>query len=168
MNYLKSNLSYSQILPYDVMKLIYEYADPIDGIRKKFDNKEYDLDEIMYNRMKKEILKRLNNGLGEYKICVCDDNLGNYYIPSNYREIIIDKNNIDDILQKDLIINGQCGYKDFYLYQRLRKTKICGLEPHYGIISYRTQMIKDLKVVKPDVRYETRSIKQLYKLWAKL
>jgi hypothetical protein len=155
MNYLKSNLSNSQILPYDVMKLIYEYADPIDGIRKQIDNKEYDLDEIMYNRMKKEILNRFDV----------------YYLNrwSNQHQVtIVDKTNIDNISIRDLIINAELGYKDCYLTEHKSKNKICGMDTRYGESFCRIQMIKDLKEVKPNVRYKIRSIKQLYKLWVKL
>lgn len=57
MNYLAKNTNNSLLLPYDVMKLIYEYADPFIYIKKQIENKEYDLDDIMYERMKKCIPK---------------------------------------------------------------------------------------------------------------
>ena len=158
MNYLKQNLHNSITLNYDIMKLIYEYADPLCSIRKQIDNKEFDLDEIMYNRMKNEIMNNLNNGLGEYY-------LSNWSIR---QVIVINKMNINDFCFRDLIIYGQCGYKDLYLYQRLRQTKICGLDPTYGSSFFRYEMIKDLKEAKPNVNYTTRSIKNLYKLWIKL
>ena len=63
MEFLKNNLNNSSILNYDIMKMIYEYADPMVEIRKQINNREYDLDEIMYNRMKSKILNKLNNGL---------------------------------------------------------------------------------------------------------
>jgi len=158
MNYLKENLHNSITLNYDIMKLIYEYADHLCGIRKQIENKTFDLDEIMYNRMKKEIINTLNNGLDEYYL--------NYW--TNDQMTAINETNIDEDSLRDLIIYGQCGYKDLYLYQRLRKTKICGLEPTYGSSYFRYEMIRDLKEVKPNVNYITRSIKQLYKLWIKL
>lgn len=57
MNYLAKNLNNSRTLPYDIMKLIYEYADPFIAIRRQIENKEYDLDEIMYQKMIKLINK---------------------------------------------------------------------------------------------------------------
>ena len=38
MNFLANNLKYSKALPYDVMKLIYEYADPLIAIKKQIEN----------------------------------------------------------------------------------------------------------------------------------
>jgi hypothetical protein len=81
---------------------------------------------------------------------------------------LINKTNINEYYLRDLILNGRCGYKDLYLYQILRQTKICGLEPTYGSSFFRYEMIKALKEAKPNVNYKTRSIKQLYKLWIKL
>ena len=46
MNLLKSNLKYSSILPYDVMGLIYEYADPLKNIRIQIETKDYNLNNI--------------------------------------------------------------------------------------------------------------------------
>ena len=161
MDFLKENLHNSITLNYDIMNLIYQYADSLCSIRKQIENKQFDLEEIMYNRMKKEImntLNTLNNGLGEY-------NLDDWTIG---QVSLVNKTNIDDCSLRHLIINGRCGYKNLYLYQRLRKTKICGLNPTYGLSYFRYKMIKDLKEVKPNVRYENRSIKQLYKLWVKL
>ena len=51
MNYLAKHLNNSCALSYDGMKLIYEYADPLIGVRKHILNKDYNLDEIMYQRM---------------------------------------------------------------------------------------------------------------------
>jgi hypothetical protein len=143
------------------MKLIYEYADPINVIRKHIDNHfvRNNLDEIMCNRMKKIILNKLNKGLEEYYL---------YSKESNEREIFVNKTNINDINMRDLIINAYLGYKDCYLYQISRKTKICGLQPYASLDYNRSQMIKDLNQVKPNIIYKKRSTKQLYKLWIKL
>ncbi len=46
MNYLKNNLKKSFILPYDVMGLIYEYADPLKNIIKQIETKDYNLNKI--------------------------------------------------------------------------------------------------------------------------
>lgn len=43
MNYLSKNTENSLLLPNDVMKLIYEYADPFLYIRKRIENKSYKL-----------------------------------------------------------------------------------------------------------------------------
>lgn len=97
MNYLKNNLDNSLILPYDIMKDIYEYADPLYGVRQQIENKEYDLEEIYF----------------------------------------------------------------------LKRPTICGLNLKYPS-DHRSIMINALKYVKPEVNYENRSTKRLYKLWCKL
>jgi hypothetical protein len=43
MNYLLKNLNNSLTLPVDVMKIIYEYADPFIYIKKQIENKSYKL-----------------------------------------------------------------------------------------------------------------------------
>lgn len=43
MNYLRENLTNSLILPFDVVKIIYEYADPFIYIKNQIKNKEYKL-----------------------------------------------------------------------------------------------------------------------------
>jgi len=53
MNFLKQNLNNSLTLPFEIMKLIYEYADPIRHIRKQIENNEYKLNDdicFFYNR----------------------------------------------------------------------------------------------------------------------
>jgi len=84
MNYLAKNLNNSSVLPYDIMKIIYEYADPLIAIRRQIENKEYDLDEIMYQRMKKIILK---NSL-EYDIDM-DEILDKKYIKTLYKDFYL-------------------------------------------------------------------------------
>ena len=59
MNYLKRNLGNINALPADVMRLVYEFADPLHAVIKQIENADYDLDEIMYQRMKKYIKLKL-------------------------------------------------------------------------------------------------------------
>ena len=40
MDTLKNNRNNSSVLPYDLMKLIYEYADHLKNMRKQIENKE--------------------------------------------------------------------------------------------------------------------------------
>ena len=47
MDFLKSNLKNSCLLPYDVMGLIYEYVDPLKNIRKQIETKDYNLNNII-------------------------------------------------------------------------------------------------------------------------
>ena len=51
MNYLKSILKNSSILPYDIMGLIYEYTDPFKNIRKQIETKDYNLNNIINIRI---------------------------------------------------------------------------------------------------------------------
>ena len=43
MNYLANNINNSLTLPFDVVKIIYEYADPFIYIKKQIENKSYKL-----------------------------------------------------------------------------------------------------------------------------
>ena len=114
MNYLKNNLNNSSNLPYDVMKLIYEYADPLFAIRKQIETHDYDLDEIMYQRMKKYLVEHL---------------ILDYYILQDDSENVIslNENNIDDRNLKNAILNYHGGYKDLLLWRYKRQQSICGL-----------------------------------------
>lgn len=47
MDYLKSNLNNSIVLPYDAMRLIYEYADTLKPIRKQIENEDYKFRNII-------------------------------------------------------------------------------------------------------------------------
>ena len=82
MNYLKKNLGNSRLLPADVLRLVYEYADPLIAIRKQIENADYDLDEIMYQRMKKHLKIHL----------VLDDYIIHQYY---FDDVNINRNNID-------------------------------------------------------------------------
>ena len=54
MNYLHKVLykerDRSRKLPFDVMNIIYEYSDPLHFVKQQIINKDYDLDEIMYQK----------------------------------------------------------------------------------------------------------------------
>lgn len=125
MNYLKKNLGNSIELPADVMRLVYEYADPLIAIRKQIENADYSLDEIMYQRMKKYL-----------KIHLILD----YYILENYSAedvIEINENNINDRNLKDGILNNDNGYKNLFLCRHKRHQSICGLiHPSQNIMDF--------------------------------
>jgi hypothetical protein len=55
MDYLAKNLNNSLLLPSDVMKLIYEYADPIFAINKQIENKSYELTKS-YTYQKEDVI----------------------------------------------------------------------------------------------------------------
>lgn len=107
MNYLAKNIENSLLLPSDVMKLIYEYANPFIYIKKTIENKEYDLDEIMYKRMKSYILKYYRNNPNSI-----------YYMIGNYDDIIfLNKHNINDKEYKYAILNYIGGYKSMFFFK---------------------------------------------------
>ena len=110
MNYLGRNLTNSKDLPYDVMKLIYEYADPLIAIRKQIKNKDYDLDDIMYRRMKKYMLNHYIN----------DSMFREYMMNHNDEIILFNQSNIHDINFKYAIVNYNCGYKNMFLWRHTR------------------------------------------------
>ena len=155
MDTLKNNLNNSSVLPYDVMNLIYEYTDTLKPIRSQLENKEYDLDEIMYRRMKKHILKICNYQLYYYVIS-----------PKKKIGIELNKNNINDIKFKNNILNDKGGYKYNFLWKVKRLTNICGLDPSFQI-DYHSQMMKDLSCIQTYNNF-SYNLKEFYKEWVKL
>lgn len=160
MNYLANNLNNSLIIPYDIMKIINEYADPLIAIRKQIENKDYDLDEIMYQRMKKYILKNSSH-----------TETIDYMMTTEKDLILIHKHNIHNRNFIKYFLNAKCGYKDFFLRKPTRPNFICGLSPDHKFY-YRTQILEDIKYVKNHTYVKTElnrySTKQLYKKWLKL
>ena len=148
MNYLYKNRDNSRKLPFDVMNIIYEYADPMVNVRKQIVNKEYDLDNIMYKRMIKEIEKTFVGGTYWY----------------NLNTDIITPNTLFEERHKQPMLHY---YRQHILYYEKYKRRNCGLDRRYDIYCQRTKIIIDLEAggVKVNTRYST---KQLYKKWLKL
>jgi hypothetical protein len=73
MNYLAKNTNNSLLLPYDVMKLIYEYADPFIHINKQIENKDYELKKS-YTYQKEDIINIPHYYTLDNKKCfmICD------------------------------------------------------------------------------------------------
>jgi len=152
MNYLAKNTKNSLLLPYDVMKIIYEYADPLNAVRKQIENKDYDLDETMYKRMKKYIIKSLF-----FSYCL--------FVEQTNETYYIDNNNINNVDLKSIILNAKCGYKDFFLYKSKRPTYICGLSSN-NIKFIEFLMIWDLQTA--NIYKDEYTTKNVYKKWLKL
>ena len=163
MNYLKKNLGNSRLLPADVMKLIYEYADPLHAVMKQIETHDYDLDEIMYQRMKKFMLKDyINNHMFQ-----------EYMMNHNEEIILFNQNNINDIKFKYAILNYNCGYKCMFLWRHKRNPTICGLHFCYNDIEGKKyKMICDLQDAKIYKYRKTRGneykMQNVYKKWVKL
>jgi hypothetical protein len=162
MNYLKKNLGNSR-LPADIMRLIYEYADPLIAIRKQIETHDYDLDEIMYQRMKKIMLKNY----------IDDTRVQEYMMIHNDEIIFFNLNNINDINFKYAILNYQSGYKNMFLWRHKRNQSICGLHSCYTDIEGRKyKMLSDLQDAKIYKYRNTRGneykMKNIYKKWLKL
>jgi len=159
MNYLKKNLKNSSALPYDVMKIIYLYADPLCGVIDKIENKKYDLNTIMYERMKKHLVNR-----SKYQI---------YYSLLTHTGVGIEINNdnINDINLKNNLLNDICGYKHFFLWKHKRFTHICGLEPSIKN-EYCYRMREDLKYTESYKNnpffYCSKNLQEIYQEWLKL
>ena len=163
MDYLFNNLAYSLSLPYDVLKIIYEYADHLRDIRMELLSfYEYMLEDYMYEKSKNYILYLLHQE-PEYGILRIDD-------------YIITFSNINDYNLRNIIINT---YKSTSLWKHTNPPSICGLIPKYKTTAYyRNQMIWDLEIkmvmmyeLDPTIKkisYKNRSLKQLYKLWLRL
>lgn len=165
MDYLFQNLNNSLTLPYDVLKNIHDYADPLRYIRKELTNPNI-LNNKMYQKAKKYVISLLNQepDIGFYTI----------FLAPFDTQYIITFSNIDDDCLKDIIINN---YKSNILWRHKRLPEICGLNPKYPH-TYRRLMIFDLEIhmamlyeLNPTIKYiyyKRRSLKQLYQLWVKL
>lgn len=145
MNYLKKNLHNSIALPYDIMKIISEYAEPY--YLKQIENKDYNLDDIMYRRMINLNIK-------------CSYRFFDY----SYRYF---DNDFIEVLDKLGIVYM---YKNYFLQENEIK-KICGLNHHN--LGYRKYlMILDLRHAKiyksTNTNYEKYKMKNVYKKWLKL
>lgn len=170
MEYFKKNLDNSTILPYDVMRTIYEYADANMGIRRQIENGECNLDDIMYERMKRYILKTFITQYYSYMLSKYDEN--------GYENIIITNENINDPKLKDKMLNWKHGYKHYFLLKSQKPPSICGIETYYSKCYlneayFRYCMLEQVKVLNADekapyVRYDLKSTSQLYKLWIKI
>lgn len=150
MNYLKQNRANSIILPYDVMNIIYEYADPMSSICKQINNKEYDLDEIMYKKMKNYISKFYFNK--NYS----------YFISNANISLIITKNNINDITIKEMLLTGNAGYKKSFLFKH-KNNKICGHFVFPKFMGFIHNMIDDLLICS-SVSINSLPIHDIYKI----
>jgi len=157
MNYLKNNLGNSRLLPADIMRIVYEYADPLHSIIKQIENADYDLDEIMYQRMKKIMLK-------------------NYIDDTRFQDekiIFFNQNNINDINFKYAILNYHCGYKNMFLWRHKRNPSICGLHSCYNDIEGKKYKmlcdLQDAKIYKcRNTRGDEYKMQNVYKKWLKL
>ena len=163
MDYLLNNLTNSLTLPYDVLKNIHDYADPLRHIRMELLSfYKYILEDKMYDKSKGYILYLLHQE-PEYGILRLDD-------------YIITFSNINDYNLRNIIINT---YKKTALWKHTFSPNICGIIPEYKSTAYyRNQMIWDLELrmvmmyeLDPTIKkksYKNRSLKQLYKLWLRL
>lgn len=160
MNYLKSNLNNSSLLPYDCMMLIYEYADPLRGVRDIIESKKYDLNTIMYERMKKYIIEKHFIYHNTY-----------YLFTGDYtNRIEINKDNINDIDLKNNILNDTNGYKSFFLWKTKIFTNICGIEPsvRYEYCYRMKQHLKYTESYKNSPLFYSYNFQEIYQEWLKI
>jgi hypothetical protein len=158
MDYLYKHRDNSRKLPFDVMNIIYEYADPFLAVKKQIVNKDYDLEEIMYKRILRFIKDRISRGL-EFYI--------DFYEPITHINMYNKKH-------KQVMLYD---YREYTLYsETYRKRRICGLDIRYEHFLERDKIILEMerdKIImdleanghKVNRRYST---KQLYKKWLKL
>ena len=141
---------------------IYEYCDYLGNIRRQINNIEYDLDDIMYKRMKKYIMKEYIQCNRHYMLCN-----GEYNI--NYVRYYIDNENINDIHLKNILLYYNSGYKDmFFMKIQNPFNKICDVEMKFTNYMKRYGMEQQIKIKYPQKRCDILSLKQVYKLWIKL
>jgi hypothetical protein len=98
MNYLAKNLNTSLSLPYDVMKIIYEYADPMFAIIKQIENKSYELKKS-YTYQKEDIINFPHYYPIEYKkyFMICDLRYAGVY---KYKKLRRDKYKMKNVYKK--------------------------------------------------------------------
>lgn len=161
--YFKKNLKNSRNLPYDIMLNIYEYIDVLGSIRKQIDNKEYDLDDLMYKKMKKYIIERYTANGRAYQLLKITNNERTY--------LYINSENINDENLKHAILNFRGGYKDYFFFKTKQPMyrKICGLDWYSnpnGINRY--YMMEAINFKNRRLKLYDKSYKQLFALWLKL
>lgn len=165
MQFLEQNLDNSLILPYDIMRTIYEYADSFAPIRRQIENKECNLDEIMYKRMKKFITSRYIIANHTYMLSNYDAGIVSTFEIGHY--------NIDDIQLRDKLLNWNHGYKEFFLWKSKKMQSLCGIEthysPHYLTSEYfRYKMIGQLEITNTEYKHRylcMMSSTDIYDLW---
>lgn len=165
MNYLKKNLGNSRLLPAEIMRLVYEYADPMFAVIKQIETADYDLDEIMYQRMKKYLKIHLI--------------LDYYFLQNDSGDVIsLNENNIDDRNLKNAILNYYGGYKDVVLGRNIIKIKeqmICGLNYYQKIMDLEnclnyvdkniTKNIHNYTHYPPNGNVSKYYIRELFAMW---
>jgi hypothetical protein len=149
-------------LPHDETTKFNIFADPLFAVRKQIENGDYDLDEIMYKRMKKYMLKN----------CIDDTRFSDYTLQNNGDLISLKERNIDDKIYKDAILNWNCGYKDYFLQKHKQPTSLCGLNPFQNVIDLEDCVDKNLvQNILCNYRYhsdgcfEKYYIKELFAVW---
>jgi hypothetical protein len=157
MNYLYKNRDNSRKLPFDVMNIIYEYADALRLVKQQIVNKDYDLDEIKYKRMIREIEKyfMMPSRIYAYGYVIHNGNICIEVTPTN----------MYSISKTDLVYWYKFIHSCDDLYQR--RMVICGVGINYDGEYSRESIIRSLEANghKVNRRYST---KQLYKKWLKL
>ena len=149
MEFLKANLGNSFVLPYDMMRLIYEYATPPYLKELQTTNIKELLDDKMYKRMKKYLLSRRP--------------YINYILFDKERNRIhITDENIDDINLKHNIIYDEHGYKSFYQW-KVRRGWVCGID---FFTNY--ELHKCLQFHNPNKMIDMTNTKKLFEEWKKL
>ena len=148
MDCLYINRDKSRKLPFDIMNIIYEYADTFSLVKQQIKNKDYDLDNIMYKRI-----------LNIIKIIV---STGLYFYLDAYK--YVSNNDIYEEKYKQPMLNY---YRQYMLYYEKYKNRICGLDTRYNFYCQRTKIIMDLEANKIKINKKS-STKQLYKKWLKL
>lgn len=160
MKYLEQNMNNSLIFPYEIMLIINEYANPFYAIKSSIKNKNYDLDNFMYQKMKNLIQNNYFKKGYDFAI-----------IKQNRIACIVNQNNFNDLDHKDLTIQH---YKHYFLSYAKNKNNVCGFETNNGQSNtgvkhyYKYLMERDLKVVNPNELYQIKTIQELYKEWVKL
>lgn len=155
MNCLFRNRDNSKKLPFDVMNIIYEYADPMKDIRKQIINKEYNLDEIMYRRHLKQMEKDVSQGLGIYI---------SWYNEIHENNEINETNMYEEKYRAPILSH----YKLHILYyERFKTRRILGLDRRHELSFKRNVLIMYLRAngIKNGDTYSTE---ELYKKWLEL
>lgn len=163
MNYLKKNRDNSLIFPFDIMNIIWEYADPFYKLEDDLKNANELLEEIMYKRMKKHIIKIcINARLPVYYMLVHTSANG------EITHILINCENLNDENLKYHMLNDTCGYRDFFLWKSKIAPHICGIHPHLHPFNTCFKMKEQLKIAFPNQKLDRLNRKQIFKKWRKL
>jgi hypothetical protein len=154
MQYLQQNLGRA-CLPYDAMRHIYEYANPLHNLQTLLNSKDYILKNKMWLRMVAHI--RENVRMGGFFWLICNTTGRNVsFTPENIHTVT-------DPEYAEILLHGAGGYCSYFFFKTMHVKTLCGMDTRFTNLNYHMRKQLEYKYPKRDFRKHTR--KQLFKWW---